>query len=275
MALSLSKQHTFTSGTTILSAQVNTNLDDLYNAISGLEGMTKSMSNLIVDTVLRSTGTMQMADGSAAAPSGTYTTDLDLGLYRAASNEIGVSAAGSLIGKFTSTGLVMNSLKVSGLAAASAAGEAVRYEQLRPGKLVDLSVSADANEISTTSTTFVDTNIAATRTTTATTDKVLIIGMIHVGFTLGGATNVGIVDLQITRDGSVVSGPYTVWDSGNTTAGAVSYGTIIYMHLDSPGSVGSFLYKFQVARNASSNAFAHYVNKGSRTSRMLSAEYIP
>ncbi len=130
MALSLSKQHTFTSGTTILSAQVNTDFDDLYNAFTGIEGLTKSFSNLIVDSILRSSGTIQSADGAVGAPGYTFTSDTDTGLYRASGNELSVAAGGALIGKFTSAGIVMNSLKLSGLSAGSANGESLRYEQV-------------------------------------------------------------------------------------------------------------------------------------------------
>lgn len=49
MALNLSKQYTFTPSTTIASAQVNADFDDLYNALSGLEALTKTMAKLKVD----------------------------------------------------------------------------------------------------------------------------------------------------------------------------------------------------------------------------------
>lgn len=130
MALNLSKDHTFTGGTTILSAQVNADFDELYNAFSGLEALTSSYTNLLVDTVLRSAGTIQSADGLVGAPGLTFTNDTDCGLYRVASNEIGVAIGGSLIGTWKSTGLTMNSLKLLGLSAGSAAGDSIRYEQV-------------------------------------------------------------------------------------------------------------------------------------------------
>lgn len=49
MALSLSKDYTFAPNTTIASAEVNQDFDELYNAFSGLEAGTSSMSKLPLD----------------------------------------------------------------------------------------------------------------------------------------------------------------------------------------------------------------------------------
>lgn len=50
MALNFVVSYTFSSGTTISSAQVNTNTSDVANVFTGLEALTKSFSNLRVDT---------------------------------------------------------------------------------------------------------------------------------------------------------------------------------------------------------------------------------
>jgi hypothetical protein len=49
MALNLSKDYTFSPNTTISSSEVNTDFDELYNAFSGLEAGTSSMSKLPLD----------------------------------------------------------------------------------------------------------------------------------------------------------------------------------------------------------------------------------
>lgn len=49
MALNLAKDYTFSPSTTIASSEVNTDFDELYNAFSGLEGATASMSKLPLD----------------------------------------------------------------------------------------------------------------------------------------------------------------------------------------------------------------------------------
>jgi len=49
MALNLTKSHTAVAGDTIPASGINTNFDDLYNAFSGLEAATASMSKLPLD----------------------------------------------------------------------------------------------------------------------------------------------------------------------------------------------------------------------------------
>lgn len=49
MALNLSKDYTFAANTTIASAEVNTDYDELYNAFSGLEATTSTFAKLKVD----------------------------------------------------------------------------------------------------------------------------------------------------------------------------------------------------------------------------------
>lgn len=49
MALNLSKDYTFAPNTTIASAEVNTNFDELYNAFSGLEAGTSTLAVLKMD----------------------------------------------------------------------------------------------------------------------------------------------------------------------------------------------------------------------------------
>src|SRR4051812_4281341 len=94
MALNYAKTNTFVLGTTISSSAVNTNFDDPVNAFGGLENMTKSLANLIVDTVLRSSGPVQAADGTVGAPGFTFTADTDSGLYRVSNNDVAIATAG-------------------------------------------------------------------------------------------------------------------------------------------------------------------------------------
>lgn len=136
MSLSLSKQYTFTSGTTIISAQANTNFDDIYNAFTGLEGMTKSLTSLLVDTTLRSGGTIQSADGAVGAPGLTWASDLDTGAYRIGADNFAFATAGVKCLEFSTTAITaalpiaMGGNKLTGLGAGTVSGEALRYEQL-------------------------------------------------------------------------------------------------------------------------------------------------
>lgn len=80
MALSFTVSYTFAPSTTISSSQVNTNTNDVANVFNGLEAKTKTFSNLGVDTELKSAGTIKSADGTAAAPGFTFTSNTAAGL---------------------------------------------------------------------------------------------------------------------------------------------------------------------------------------------------
>ncbi len=67
MALNFTISYTFSPNTTIFSSQVNTNFSDEANTWAGLEAKTLTLSNLGVDTQLRSNGVVQTAAGSAGA----------------------------------------------------------------------------------------------------------------------------------------------------------------------------------------------------------------
>jgi len=51
-----------------------------------------------------------MADGSAAAPSLTYADDTDLGFYRVGDNQLGITAGGTKVGEWSSSGLQIDTV---------------------------------------------------------------------------------------------------------------------------------------------------------------------
>jgi microcystin-dependent protein len=69
----------------ISSSQVTTNFDDIATAITG---------SLAVNGSTPITGSFKFADGSAAAPAITFTTDQDEGIYRAAEARLGFAIGG-------------------------------------------------------------------------------------------------------------------------------------------------------------------------------------
>lgn len=95
MALNFVKTNTFASGTVISSSAVNTNFDEIANVFTGLEALTSTFSNLGVDTILKSAGTIQSANGTVALPGLTFTNDLDCGWYRIGANNIAVATNGT------------------------------------------------------------------------------------------------------------------------------------------------------------------------------------
>lgn len=56
---------------------------------------------------LSASATISAADGSAAAPSVTFTSDTDTGLYRVAADTLGVAIAGAKVGAVTSTSTIL------------------------------------------------------------------------------------------------------------------------------------------------------------------------
>lgn len=92
-----------------------------YQAASNSIGLSISGSNLMT---WNSTGET-LASGALRVPNGTVGTpsfnlgSTTTGFYQPASNQIGVSVSGSNIGTWSSTGLVMNTLAISGISTAS------------------------------------------------------------------------------------------------------------------------------------------------------------
>ena len=56
-------------------------------------------------------GTLQVADGSASAPSINFNGDPDMGIYRYGSNTLGIATDGNLVSYFDSTALYVNRLR--------------------------------------------------------------------------------------------------------------------------------------------------------------------
>ncbi len=94
MAINYTVSYTFSPSTTISSSQVNTNFSDNSNTWNGVEAKTKTFSNLGVDTELKSAGTIKSADGTAAAPGYTFTSNTAVGLSLSSSSmsAIGLNA---------------------------------------------------------------------------------------------------------------------------------------------------------------------------------------
>src|SRR6266403_1976595 len=88
-------QAPFVSGTVISSAAVNSDLSDIATALTG---------SLPRDGQAGMTGSLKIADGSAASPSMSYSTDSTTGFYKGGTSTISVAIAASAVGSFTSTG---------------------------------------------------------------------------------------------------------------------------------------------------------------------------
>lgn len=97
----------FTTGTTISSADVNGNFSDMGAEIT---------NSLARDGQSGMTGQFKAASGTAAAPGITFGSDTDSGLFLKSANTVGISAGGTEIGTIGSEGIKdKNSLLVSGI----------------------------------------------------------------------------------------------------------------------------------------------------------------
>jgi microcystin-dependent protein len=93
----MSVVNSFTSGTTIASADVNANFSDIASEIT---------NSVAKDGQTSMTGPLKAATGSAAAPGITFASDTDTGLYRKSANVIGVAAGGSEVATIGTTGIL-------------------------------------------------------------------------------------------------------------------------------------------------------------------------
>lgn len=124
MAVSFTVSYTFSPGATISSSQVNTNFSDEANVWSGLEAKTTTLSNLGIDTELKSGGTIKAANGTVTAPSVTFTNSTGTGLYRIGADNLGIATAGVIAMSISSAQAVnIKGTATNDAAAASYVGE--------------------------------------------------------------------------------------------------------------------------------------------------------
>ena len=91
----MSVVNSFSSGTTISSAEMNANFSDFASEVT---------NSLPRDGQAAMTGQLKITAGTAAAPGLIFSTDTDTGVYRVAANTLGVSVGGALVAQFDSTG---------------------------------------------------------------------------------------------------------------------------------------------------------------------------
>jgi len=96
----------FVSGTTIVSADMNSDLSDVATAL------TQSLATTGVSSM---TGPLKLADGSAAAPSLTLASDTTTGWYRSAAGTWTYIGSGATIMSLSPTGGLITNLTVTNL----------------------------------------------------------------------------------------------------------------------------------------------------------------
>lgn len=87
--------NSFTPSSTISSSSVNANFTDIASGLS---------NTLTLDGQSAMTAPVKASNGTASAPSYTFGSDTNTGLYRKAADQVGVGCAGSEVGYFSSAG---------------------------------------------------------------------------------------------------------------------------------------------------------------------------
>lgn len=93
---------TFTPDTDALAEDVNTQFEDVRDALTG---------SIAADGQTPITGALKGADGSAAAPGYGFNSDTNTGIYRIAADTLGIACGGAEIARLTTSGLTLASGK--------------------------------------------------------------------------------------------------------------------------------------------------------------------
>lgn len=97
----MSITNSFSPDTTIQSSAVNANFTDVASEITG---------SLPRNGEAAMTGQLKAANGTAAAPSVTFGSDTNTGIFRKTGDTIGIACAGSEVGNISSSGLAFDAI---------------------------------------------------------------------------------------------------------------------------------------------------------------------
>lgn len=204
--------NSFTPSTTIASADVNSNFTDIGSELT---------NSVAVDGQSVMTGALKAANGAVTTPSITFGSDLNTGLYRIGSDNIGVAVNGAKVLDIATTGLsITGTLTPSGQIVTSAGTKTA------PGIAFasDLDtgiyrIGADNIGVSCGDTKIVDvaaTGVAITGTFGASSDFAINTSKFTVTASSGNTAVAGT--LGVTGDVSVNTSKFTVAASSGNTA---------------------------------------------------------
>lgn len=155
----------------------------------------------------------------------------------------------ALTGGTMSGNIAMGSNKLTGLAAGSSNGDSVRYEQLNPGKILQIQAGSSSTTKTTTSSTYQTSNLTVAITPTASTSKVFVLAW---GDLQTGSTTT-IVEVALFRDSTNISvnsiGAALLCISAGSQSVPASLGAV-----DAPATTSAITYSVKVksSDNASS-----------------------
>ncbi len=97
--------NSFTSGTTITASGHNENNTDIATEIT---------NSVAADGQTSMTGPLKASNGTVSAPSVTFASDTDTGIYRSAANTLAMTAGGALVATVSATGVDATTVRQGG-----------------------------------------------------------------------------------------------------------------------------------------------------------------
>jgi hypothetical protein len=127
-------------------------------------------------------------------------------------------------------------------------------------------------EVSTSSSSFVDTGLSATITPSSASSKILI-ALVHTENEKTAGSGSNRIGMSLLRNGSSILGS-TSFTSGNlyTASGLLLRGNISFNYLDSPASTSALTYKTQFRSNDGTSQVTVQVNGVASPSTMILME---
>lgn len=143
--------------------------------------------------------------------------------------------------------IAAGSHKITGLAAATANGDAVRFEQISGLRILQIVSASTSTVANSTSSSYADTNLSASITPASTSSKILV--LISQSCEVSGGNNVTACSIQLLRSASIIFGP-TLGAYQAAAAANDIFSQSSFFYYDSPATASSVTYKTQFARTA-------------------------
>jgi len=112
--------NTFTTGTTIIAAEVNTNFTDISSYINARNNGTTDWDFMSSAGLVTAKDGVRSSDENATAPAYSFTSDTDTGLFRSTTNTLDLSTGGTTRFTLNTTGLTTTLPFLSAAGTASA-----------------------------------------------------------------------------------------------------------------------------------------------------------
>lgn len=236
-------------------------------AVNGVGSMELTTTELVLGNRhfrMAGTGVLKNVDGLVSAPAYTFSAVTNMGMFRNGA-ELGFAVGGALQMSISSSAIDVNSNKITSLAAATANGDAVRFEQLNPGKILQV-VSADMGAVvNNSTTTYADANLSVSITPSSTSSKVLVFAYLPC-YAASPATAL----LNLLRDATTLIDP---WMGAYTNhSGANNGNTASMSHLDSPSTTSSITYKVQIKSSSGGTNTGTTDGTSARRGRIIAIE---